>query len=395
MLDTRRSVEKQKCSTAHARARAPRPRAMPRENDDVNTADASPSAAAFFADDERYVPRAALLRASRIGERLRATWSARRIAGDAAPETIVVVTSGGTTAPLERAQVRCVDNFSSGARGARLVEELLRRGDCDVVMLQREGSCAPHERMVNESLVNDARAREIGRAPHALDAFEMVKDGAADEFLGATRIRARDAGGTNSCGVLTQALRGVEAESKRLIVVRFKTLYEYLTSLKATCEAVGDEAKARGGRAVVVLAAAVSDFYVPWCDLPEHKIQSSAHGAAGLELTLKPVPKMLGMIKHEWCPEAFAVGFKLETDVDLLADKARKSLERYRLDAVVANELTTRYDYVTVFAADGSSKKLERDPNPRPPTLGLGYGAASLDGQIVDELLRLATARHP
>ena len=372
MLDTRRSVEKQKCSTAHARARAPRPRAMPRENDDVNTADASPSAAAFFADDERYVPRAALLRASRIGERLRATWSARRIAGDAAPETIVVVTSGGTTAPLERAQVRCVDNFSSGARGARLVEELLRRGDCDVVMLQREGSCAPHERMVNESLVNDARAREIGRAPHALDAFE-----------------------TNSCGVLTQALRGVEAESERLIVVRFKTLYEYLTSLKATCEAVGDEAKARGGRAVVVLAAAVSDFYVPWCDLPEHKIQSSAHGAAGLELTLKPVPKMLGMIKHEWCPEAFAVGFKLETDVDLLADKARKSLERYRLDAVVANELTTRYDYVTVFAADGSSKKLERDPNPRPPTLGLGYGAASLDGQIVDELLRLATARHP
>ncbi|ABO93671.1 predicted protein, partial [Ostreococcus lucimarinus CCE9901] len=219
---------------------------------------------------------------------------------------IVVVTSGGTTAPLERAQVRCVDNFSSGARGARLVEELLRRGDCDVVMLQREGSCAPHERMVNESLVNDSRAREIGRAPHAL------------------------------------------------IVVRFKTLYEYLTSLKATCEAVGDEAKARGGRAVVVLAAAVSDFYVPWCDLPEHKIQSSAHSAAGLELTLKPVPKMLGMIKHEWCPEAFAVGFKLETDVDLLADKARKSLERYRLDAVVANELTTRYDYVTVFAADGS-----------------------------------------
>ncbi len=63
-----------------------------------------------------------------------------------------------------------------------MVEELLRRGDCDVVMLQREGSCAPHERMVNESLVNDARAREIGRAPHALDAFEMVKDGAADEF---------------------------------------------------------------------------------------------------------------------------------------------------------------------------------------------------------------------
>jgi phosphopantothenate-cysteine ligase len=103
---------------------------------------------------------------------------------------------------------------------------------------------------------------------------------------------------------------------------------------------------------------------------------------------------MLGMIKREWCPEAFAVGFKLETDVDLLADKARKSLQRYRLDAVVANELTTRYDYVTVFTADGSSKKLARDSNPPSPRSGLGYGADSLDGQIVDELLRLAFARH-
>ena len=31
---------------------------------------------------------------------------------------IVLVTSGGTTAPLERSAVRFIDNFSSGSRGA-------------------------------------------------------------------------------------------------------------------------------------------------------------------------------------------------------------------------------------------------------------------------------------
>lgn len=49
-------------------------------------------------------------------------------------------------------------------------------------------------------------------------------------------------------------------------------LYEYLILFKVMCEVVGDEAKARGGRVVVVFAAVVSDFYVLWCDLFEYKI---------------------------------------------------------------------------------------------------------------------------
>lgn len=39
---------------------------------------------------------------------------------------IAVVTSGGTTVPLERNCVRFVDNFSSGRRGAISTEELLK-----------------------------------------------------------------------------------------------------------------------------------------------------------------------------------------------------------------------------------------------------------------------------
>jgi phosphopantothenate---cysteine ligase (ATP) len=39
---------------------------------------------------------------------------------------IAVVTSGGTTIPLEKNCVRFVDNFSSGRRGAISTEELLQ-----------------------------------------------------------------------------------------------------------------------------------------------------------------------------------------------------------------------------------------------------------------------------
>lgn len=35
---------------------------------------------------------------------------------------IVVVTSGGTTIPLERNTVRFIDNFSTGTRGAKSAE---------------------------------------------------------------------------------------------------------------------------------------------------------------------------------------------------------------------------------------------------------------------------------
>jgi phosphopantothenate---cysteine ligase (ATP) len=39
---------------------------------------------------------------------------------------IVVVTSGGTTVPLEKKCVRFIDNFSSGRRGALSTEEFLK-----------------------------------------------------------------------------------------------------------------------------------------------------------------------------------------------------------------------------------------------------------------------------
>jgi phosphopantothenate-cysteine ligase len=366
--------------------------AMTTLDDDDN--DEHRSSRQFFAPDDSFLPSSALENAERAKAKLKEKWSTPTTTSAESqrrPTTLVIVTSGGTTAPLERAQVRCVDNFSSGTRGARLVEEFLDDEACECVMLQREGSCAPHERMVVESVAMTASCdgySRVGRAPNALDAFELVETAEGSVSEPTVREEQRD--------VVVEALKRRREERERLTVIKFKTLYEYLALLKATCEAVGEEAEKRGGIAVVVLAAAVSDFYVPWRDLPEHKIQSSEHRTDGLELKLSPVPKMLGMIKREWCPNAFAVGFKLETDVNLLADKARRSLQKYNLDAVVANELTTRYKQVKVFTADGQSRGLfAPDPPSRGPPGGLGFGPDSLDGQIVRSLLLAARASTP
>ena len=101
---------------------------------------------------------------------------------------------------------------------------------------------------------------------------------------------------------------------------------------------------------LVYLAAAVSDFYIPRSELPEHKIQSSK---TGLELKLKPVPKCLGRLRAEWCPEAFIVSFKLETDISILNLKCKRSLENYKQNVVVGNILDERKNSVSVIKSDG------------------------------------------
>ncbi|OLY81598.1 Phosphopantothenate-cysteine ligase 2 [Smittium mucronatum] len=78
----------------------------------------------------------------------------------------------------------------------------------------------------------------------------------------------------------------------------------------------------------------------------EHKIQSSD---GQLILTLKQVPKFLGILKDEWIPNAFVVSFKLETDESLLETKALASLDNYGHQAVVANMLQTRKTVVWII----------------------------------------------
>ena len=73
--------------------------------------------------------------------------------------------------------------------------------------------------------------------------------------------------------------------------------------------------------------------------MSQHKIQSDA----GLALSLKQVPKLLGQVTQTFCPDCFVVSFKLETEPRILLQKAWGAVQKYGVHLVVANLLHTRY----------------------------------------------------
>jgi hypothetical protein len=134
-----------------------------------------------------------------------------------------------------------------------------------------------------------------------------------------------------------------------------------------------------GSRVLLLSAAAVSDFYIPWNEMSEHKLQSrdfkvekktsfplsppASPPAAALHLQLKAVPKILGMVKEKWAPNMCLFSFKLETDSSLLVSKACAAIRAYRVDGVIANELYSRYTDVSIihtfrsFKLEGESER--------------------------------------
>ncbi|KAF7815575.1 phosphopantothenate--cysteine ligase 2 [Senna tora] len=219
---------------------------------------------------------------------------------------IVCVTSGGTTAPLEQRCVRYVDNFSSGHRGATSTEYFLKAGYA-VIFLYRRGSFQPFCR----SLPDDP----------LLECFESIN-------------------GSN--------IQGLAVADGLLLKLPYRTIFEYLQMLQM----IAISMSCLGPRAMFYLAAAVSDYYVPWKEMVEHKIQSGSHL---LDVKLVLVPKMLLVLRKEWAPLAFCISFKLETDSNILLKKADNALAKYKMNAVVANELSTRKEEVVVVT---SSEKI-------------------------------------
>ncbi|XP_006840060.1 PREDICTED: phosphopantothenate--cysteine ligase-like [Chrysochloris asiatica] len=110
------------------------------------------------------------------------------------------------------------------------------------------------------------------------------------------------------------ALRSYQdvAVAGTFLAVEFTTLTEYLHLLQAAAQALNP----LGSSAMFYLAAAMSDFYVPVSEMPEHKIQSSR---GPLQITMKMVPKMLSPLVKDWAPKAFIISFKLETDPSIIS----------------------------------------------------------------------------
>jgi hypothetical protein len=141
--------------------------------------------------------------------------------------------------------------------------------------------------------------------------------------------------------------RQVALQEGRLLTIPFRSVEEYLAKLQLSTMALQNSQ----ALALVYLAAAVSDFYVPKDQRSEHKIQSgdvvSANGS--LTLTLQPVPKVIPLIRKTWAPDAFVCSFKLETDPTILREKAERAVQNYGSHMVVGNILETRYHQVMLL----------------------------------------------
>ncbi|XP_059807881.1 phosphopantothenate--cysteine ligase [Hypanus sabinus] len=233
---------------------------------------------------------------------------------------VVLVTSGGTKVPLESRTVRFLDNFSSGWRGAVSAEYFLNLGYA-VIFLHRHRSLFPFSRRYS--------------GLNILDTLKAVQDASSTCW----RVEADQSVLPDIVPVL-QRYTAVR-EAGLLLSMEFNTLSDYLYLLRAAAQALNPI----GPRAMFYLAAAVSDFFIPASEMPEHKIQS---GASPLQLTMQMVPKMLAPLVKDWAPHAFVTSFKLETDSSQLVARARKALATYRHQVVVANILETRRVYVLI-----------------------------------------------
>eukprot|EP01006_Ploeotia_vitrea_P054898 TRINITY_DN67931_c0_g2_i1.p1 TRINITY_DN67931_c0_g2~~TRINITY_DN67931_c0_g2_i1.p1 ORF type:complete len:311 (+),score=36.03 TRINITY_DN67931_c0_g2_i1:44-976(+) len=238
---------------------------------------------------------------------------------------IAVVTSGGTTVPMEKNAVRHIANFSSGGRGSASAEQFLENGYA-VVFLTRNNALQPFRRKFQSG---------------AIPVLDMLS---VDDGTGVVSV------GADYQQKLKDILVAKEKYKDQILTVSFESVVEYLYLLKICLETIKGccESATKPTKDVLVfLAAAVSDFYIPLADMAEHKIQSRDHGSLSVGLT--PVPKMLGCVSELWCPGCFVVGFKLETDTDILKAKATMSMTTYGLQLVVANMLQTYKDEVKLF----------------------------------------------
>ncbi|XP_074330624.1 phosphopantothenate--cysteine ligase 2-like isoform X2 [Apium graveolens] len=234
---------------------------------------------------------------------------------------VVCVTSGGTTVPLEQRCVRFIDNFSSGHRGSTSTEYFLKAG-YSVIFLYRRGSYQPY----CTSLPDDP----------LLECFELTDE---------SHIQVNP----SHSDAVKKAIGEHQAAVKggHLLKLPYTTIFEYLQVLQL----IAISMKNLGPYAMYYLAAAVSDFYVPWESMAIHKIQSAS---GPLDMRLAQVPKMLLVLRNDWAPKAFFISFKLETDMNILLKKADTALRKYKMHAVVANELLTRKEEVTVVTTNGN-----------------------------------------
>ena len=93
-------------------------------------------------------------------------------------------------------------------------------------------------------------------------------------------------------------------------------------------------------------------------------------------IQLFPIKKEIYKIKTEWNPNSFLISFKLETDKDILFQKANKAIIKTKSDLIVANLLQTRYKVVYFIS-----------PNEKVDIIGQ-KGEDNIEKEIVNEIVK-------
>lgn len=274
---------------------------------------------------------------------------------------VALVTSGGTTVPLENQTVRFIDNFSAGTRGATSAEYFLQAGYA-VIFLHRQFSLLPY-------------SRHYSHSTNCFLDFMTFKDGVVvdDQYQ-------------KQMASVLRKYQQAKADNT-LLLMSFTNVNEYLWTLRELAKLM----QPLGANALLYLAAAVSDFFIPADRMVEHKIQSSEEfvddqsGAAKMDgkkliIDLDPVPKFLKLLVDGWAPQAMIVSFKLETDPSLLVTKAQYALKKYMHHLVIGNLLNTRKHEVLFVSPD--QEKWIRVPSTDLPT-------TEIESLIVPEVAQL------
>lgn len=262
----------------------------------------------------------------------------------------VLITSGGTSVPLEQNTVRFIDNFSRGTRGASSAEKFLKRGFA-VIFLHRSQTSEPFLRHFNQKLVFDTLS-------------ECLLSEDDDDKLALEPMH-------NLLDDMRDLLKCYRETKDRLITVGFVELAEYIHYLHEISNVMNQLAP----KGILYLAAAVSDFYIPPNNLTTHKIDSDEP----LKLILQVVPKFLHPLVKYWVPDAYIVSFKLETDPDKLVSKSKRALECYGHKLVIANELKTRTEQVLLVDKTKVKEINLKDHNPP---------IKEIEVAIIDELIQ-------
>lgn len=286
------------------------------------------------------------------------------------------MTSGGTTVPLETQTVRFIDNFSAGTRGATSAEYFLQEGYA-VIFLHRQFSLLPYSRHYS----------------HSTNCFlDFMDEAAAPPSSSPTHDHSNPDHGpivvrTEYQNEMRKVLRQYRyaKDNNLLLLLPFTTITEYLYELRS----ISILMRPLGANALLYLAAAVSDFFIPRDRMVEHKIQSSNEPPSSndgkdaatvheispdkiytgfndpqpptsgkkLIVNLDPVPKFLHRLVDGWAPQgAMVVSFKLETDPSLLISKSEQALQRYSHHLVIGNLLSSR-KWEVVFVTKGEDGK--------------------------------------